>query len=42
MIAEDSFHLIVEECRITTLILQLHLDITPELVVLGEHRYDRN
>jgi len=42
MFAKDSFHLIVEERWITMLVLQLHLDVAPELVILGEHRYHRN
>jgi hypothetical protein len=42
MLAENSFHLVVKERWITMLILQLHHDIAPELVILSEHRYYGN
>jgi hypothetical protein len=42
MLDEDAFYLVVEERWITMLVFQLHLDIAPELVILGEHRYHRN
>jgi hypothetical protein len=42
MLAEDSFHLVVEERWTVMPILQLHHDVAPELVILSEHRYHRN
>ena len=36
---EYGFHLVVEFCNFTTLILQLHLDVALELVKLCEYRY---
>ena len=42
LFTENCFHLIIEECWITMLILQLHHNIMPELVILSEHGYHRN
>ena len=42
ILLEDFFDLSVEEGRVTLLILQLHLDVAPELVILGEYRYHGN
>jgi hypothetical protein len=43
MLIEYTFDLVVELCvRITILILQLELDVAPELIVLREHRYHRD
>jgi hypothetical protein len=42
MFAENPFHLVIEERWITVLIFQLHHNIAPELVILGEHRYHWN
>jgi len=41
MLFEYLLHLGVEVC-FTILILQLHLDVAPELIVLGEYRYHRH
>jgi hypothetical protein len=42
MFAENPFHLVAEERWITMLILQLHHNFAPELVILSEHRYHWN
>jgi hypothetical protein len=42
MFLEGIFHVIVGVRRITKLILQLHLDFPPELIILREHGYHRN
>jgi hypothetical protein len=39
MCFENIFHVIVDVRRITMLILQLHLDFPPELVILREDGY---
>ena len=40
MLNEKAFHLGIEECWVTMLILQPDHDVAPELIVLREHRYD--
>jgi len=44
MVLENPFHLGIEGhwASVKTLILQLHLDVEPELVVFGENCYHRN
>jgi hypothetical protein len=42
MLIEYAFDLDVKERWVTMLILQLHLDVAPELIVLREHRYHRD
>jgi hypothetical protein len=43
MLIEYTFDLVVELCFwVTMLILQLELDVAPELIVLREHRYHRD
>jgi hypothetical protein len=43
MFLEYAFHLIIEVYNwITICVLQLHLDITPELIILGEYCYHRD
>jgi len=42
MFTKSPFHLVIEKCQVTTLILQLYHDVTPELVILSEYRYHRN
>jgi hypothetical protein len=43
MLMEYVFHLIINvHFRITTLILQLDLDVAPELIILREYRYHRD
>jgi hypothetical protein len=44
LFVKSVFHLSVEElwASVTTLILQLHHDIAPELVILREYCYYRN
>jgi hypothetical protein len=42
MLIEYAFDLDVEERWVTTLILQLYLEVAPELVMLREHRYHRD
>jgi hypothetical protein len=43
MSIEYAFDLCVELCfMVTMLILQLDLDVAPELIVLREHRYHRD
>jgi hypothetical protein len=42
MFVENILHVIVDVRRITILILQLHLDFAPELIILREHGYHRN
>jgi hypothetical protein len=43
MLVENAFHLCVELLsRVTTLILQLHLDVELELVPFGEYHYHKN
>jgi hypothetical protein len=43
MLIEYAFDLDVELCfLVAILILQLDLDVTPELIVLCEHRYHRD
>jgi len=42
LFSENSFQLGIEERRVKFLILQLELDVVPELVIFGEYRYHRN
>jgi hypothetical protein len=43
LLIEYSFDLGVELCFLVTMfILQLHPDLAPKLLVLGEHRYHRD
>jgi len=42
LFTKNSFDLVVEKCWVTTLILQLYLDVALELVILGEYCYHRN
>jgi hypothetical protein len=42
MFVEYAFDFGVEKRWITVLILQIDLDVAPELIVLREHRYHRD
>jgi hypothetical protein len=43
MLMKHAFHLSIEvRSGITTIILQLDLDVTPELIILCEYRYHRD
>ena len=42
MFTKSPFHLVIEKCWVTILILQPYHDVAPELVILGEYRYHRN
>jgi len=42
MLIEYGFDLGVEDRRLTMLILQLYLEVAPELIMLREHRYHRD